>query len=300
MGLDGFKFRHLSMIVALGELGKIGVVGDMFGLSQPAMSRTLSELEQYAGHPLFIRHNRGVSLTPQGTVLVKHARVVLADAKRAEYEMAAAAAGKGGSVSFGTVMTPASEYIVPALKRIYKTNPTLDINLFVDSSDTLISNLLTGSLDFAICRIPVNMDPEWFDFVPLGKESLRLVVSTTHPLASKTLVSEDDLLNQDWILQPTGSPIRQVIDDLYHKRGLIARNVVSTSSVLLTILMVYQDQRVGIFSKSVAELLAQHGLLHALPFEKELSLAEFGLVKLRGREMPASAKPLFDLFKLNI
>ena len=191
MGLDGFRLRHLKMLVALSEHGKLGVVAEMFGVSQPALSRTLNELEQMSGHQLFERHNRGLAPTPQGEVIVRHAKMLISEAQRAEYEMVVAAAGQGGSVAFGTIMTPAADYVAPALKRIFETHPTIDISISVGSSDVLLEDVLSRRLDFAVCRIPSGMNPLWFDYLPVGQETLRVIVATDHPLSSKPLVTED-------------------------------------------------------------------------------------------------------------
>lgn len=297
MGLDGFKLRHLKMIVALSEQRTLGAVANLFGLSQPALSRTLGELEQMAGHRLFDRHNRGMTLTPQGEVIVRHAKMMIADTLRAEYEMAAAATGQGGSVAFGTVMTPASDYVAPVLKRIFRTHPTLDISIAVNTSDVLLADVVNRRLDFAICRIPVGMSTLWFDYFPLGNETLRLVVAPDHPLAGRSVVTEHDLAQQNWVLQQRGSLVRQIVDDFHGRHGILPNSVVSTSSVLLTILLVIQTERVGIFADTVAMLFERHGLLRALTIDADLAVPDFGLIKLKDRNLSASAELVFDAFR---
>lgn len=297
MGLDGFKLKHLKMLVALNEHRKLGVVADMFGLSQPALSRTLSELEQMCGHRLFERHNRGLTPTPQGDVIVRHAKMVLADTQRAEYEMAAATKGQGGNVAFGTITTPASDYIAPALKRIFDHDPTLNVSIVVGSSDVLLDDLINRRLDFAICRIPPGMNPARFDYAPLGTETLRLVVAAGHPLAGQAIVNEDELARQDWVLQPHGSFLRQVVDDFIRTHAIVPANVISTASTLLTILLVMQSNRVGIFAKPVADLLETHGLIRALPIGADITVPGFGIVTLRERALSTQAQRMVEAFR---
>lgn len=299
MSFDGFRLRHFKMIVALSEQRKMGAVADMFGLSQPALSRILAELEAMVGHRLFERHNRGLLLTPQGEIALRHARMVIADTRRAEYEMAAAAAGQGGSVAFGTVMTPASDHVAPVLKQLYDTSPALDVSITVGSSDRLLEEVVSRRLDFAICRIPPNMNPLWFDYVHLGNETLRLVVAPDHPLAGKTAVDEEDLSRQNWVLQERGSLLRQIVDDFHRAKGILPGSVVSTSSVLLTILLIKQTKRVGLFADTVARLLEEHGLLRALPIKADLTVPDFGIIKLKDRDLSMSAQLVFDTFLEN-
>jgi DNA-binding transcriptional LysR family regulator len=297
MGLDGFKLRHMRMLVALSEHGKLGVVAEMFGVSQPGLSRTLSELEQMSGHQLFERHNRGLVVTTQGEVIVRHAKTLLAEAKRAEYEMVVAAAGQGGSVAFGTIITPAADYVTPALKRLFETHPTIDVSITVGSSDVLLEDVLSRRLDFAVCRIPSGMNPLLFDNKRLGKETLSVVVAENHPLADKADISEEDLRRQGWVLQPHGSFLRDVADDFIRRHGIVPESVVSTSDALLTMLLMRQSQRIAILAEPVARLMEQHRLLRILPIAADISVPDFGLLKLKDRELSASAELLYKLFE---
>jgi DNA-binding transcriptional LysR family regulator len=295
--LDGFKLKHLRMLVALDEHKKIGTVAELFGLSQPSLSRTLLELEALAGHPLFERHNRGTSLTPAGEVLVRHARSLLAEAGRAEHEINLVAAGRRGSVTIGTIMTPASEFIVPALASVQRDHPDLDFNVTEGSSDVLLTQLTAGQLDFAVCRIPQGFNEAQFNYVPLGSEALRIVVAPTHDLAGRASVSPADLEQLDWVLQPNGSAIRQVMDDYHRRLGIIPRSIVSTASVLLTMLLVRQNQRIGIFAKPVAELLEDHGLLRSLAIDTDIVMPGFGLVRVKGRALSPQAAILYTALR---
>lgn len=296
MGLDGFRLKHFRILVALVEHRKISIVADLFGVSQPAMSRTIVELEQMAGYKLFQRHSRGMVPTEQGEIIVRHARVAVEDARRVEYEMATAALGRGGHVAFGTVMTPASDYVAPVLKKVFEIDPTLNVHIAVDSSDALLKILVQRRLDFAICRIPVGNEAKVFSYFALGNETLRLVVAPNHPLAVKPYVQEADFAEQDWVLQEKGSVLRSVVDEFHRRNGLHPKSVVSTASVLLTILLVVQTHRIGIFADTFARLLDQHGLIKALPLSANLTVPDFGIITLKDRELSAPAQFVLNTF----
>lgn len=296
MRLDEFKLKHLRMLVALQEHQKVGTVAKMFGITQPALSRTFAELEERAGHRLFVRHNRGTSMTPEGEVLARHARTVLFGTARAEQDMALVASGQRGSVSIGTIMTPASDYVVPALSTMFAQHSDIDVSVVVGSSDVLLSQLDRGEIDFAICRFPASSNVTLYDYTPLGLESLRMVVSRDHPLAGRDMVASTDVSELDWVLQPSGSFLRQMVDDFHIRHVIRPRSVVSTSSVLLTLLLVKESTRVGIFAKTTAELFDNYGLIRALPITTEIAVPGFGLVKLRDRELTTSATKAYQSF----
>jgi DNA-binding transcriptional LysR family regulator len=299
MRIDNFKMRHLKMLVSLYDHQKIATVANLFGLSQPAMSRTLTELEQMAGHRLFERHNRGVRPTKQGKVLVDHARKVLSDFQRVEQELAAAAAGKVGSVHFGTVMTPTTEFIVPTLTKLLSETPGIQVEVMVDSSRALINEVQKGTLDFAICRQPHSDTAQWMDFKPIGSEVLSVVSSLDHPLRFQDVVSDLDLCGAPWILQGHGSPVRQLIVDMFVRHELALHDVVSTSSVLLTLLTIMQSNRLGVLSQSVAMMFEAHGLIKVLELKSDLKISDFGLLSLRGRKLSLAAQMLANELEQN-
>ncbi|MBD9626982.1 LysR family transcriptional regulator [Ensifer sp. ENS06] len=294
MHLDAFRMKHFRMLVALDERKKVSSVAEMFGISQPSLSRTLSELEIVAGHRLFERTHRGTTFTAEGEVLLHYARTVLTDTARAKYDMEVAAAGKRGSVSIGTVMTPASDFIVPALTAVQEQYADLDFNITVASSDTLLAQIMAGQLDFAVCRIGREFNEAKFEYLPLGHETLRMVVALTHPLAERQSVSGSDLTGLDWALQPAGSYLRNVVEDYHRRNGIIPKSIVSTSSELLTLFLVRESGRVGIFAQTVAELYDRHGMLRALRIDTDINLPGFGLLHLKGRELSASAKLVYQ------
>lgn len=282
------------MLIALDEQKKVSIVAEMFGISQPSLSRTLTELENIAGHRLFQRNHRGTSLTPEGEVLLHYARMVLTDTARAKYDMEVIAAGKRGSVSIGTIMTPASDFLVPALTSVQEDYADLDFNIAVGSSDMLLTQLMAGQLDFAVCRIGKGFTEAMFEYVPLGQETLRMVVSISHPLAQKQSVTRDDLSHLDWALQPSGSYLRGVVDDYHRRNSIIPKSIVSTSSELLTMLLVRDSGRVGIFAQTVAELYDAHGMMRALRIDTDITLPGFGLVHLKGRELSPSSRVVYQ------
>jgi DNA-binding transcriptional LysR family regulator len=113
----------------------------------------------------------------------------------------------------------------------------------------------------------------------------------------RTPSAEDDLRQQSWVLQPHGSFLRHVVDDFIRRHGIVPSSVVSTSDALLTMLLMLQSQRLGILAEPVARLMEEHGLLRILSIAGDISVPDFGLVKLKDRELSASAELLFKLFE---
>ena len=82
------KLHHLQMLVALGEQGNLTHVARMMNITQPALSKWLSQLEDEIGLTLFERHSKGLRPTEGGKLLLQHAQRLINDMERSQYELA--------------------------------------------------------------------------------------------------------------------------------------------------------------------------------------------------------------------
>ena len=101
------KLRHLQLFIALEDLRNLHRAAERLGMSQPAASKLLGELEGQLGLALFERHPRGITPNWYGETVIRHARGILSSLHQAGDELNALQAGSAGSVSVGTVMAPA-------------------------------------------------------------------------------------------------------------------------------------------------------------------------------------------------
>ena len=81
------KLHHLQMLVALGEQGNLTQVAKMMNITQPALSKWLSQFEDEVGMVLFERHSKGLRPTEGGKLLLQHAQRLINDMSRSQYEI---------------------------------------------------------------------------------------------------------------------------------------------------------------------------------------------------------------------
>ena len=108
------KPTHLRLILEIARLRKLQLAAQHVGMTQPAASRILSEIEAQVGAALFIRHRRWMEPTAIGAAFLRHARVVLNELASLETEVRNLNAGLAGSVRVGSVTGPAVGVLVPA------------------------------------------------------------------------------------------------------------------------------------------------------------------------------------------
>lgn len=293
----GLKLAHLRMVVALDELGQVSAAAQVLGMSQPAASRMIAEMESILKVPICRRMARGVGLTPYGSVLARRARTILLELGEVDREIADLRSGSGGSVFLGSVTAPAIELAVPAIRKMRAANPRLEVNIQVDTSAVLARELLASRHDFIMARIPDDLDPRLFESLAIGVEQACLIVRRGHPLGGVKQISPAQLSQYDWVFQPAGSVLRRTIEQIFLRRNApLPERVLNTGSLLLTLVTVAQSDAVAPVSVEVAEFVnGEHGLsgaIDVLSVDFGIEVQPYSLIQTRNRLLSPAANTL--------
>ena len=267
-------------------------------LSQPAASRMLADMEQLLDAPLCERQARGVRLTPLGQSLARHARSILLQLATAEQEFSDLRMGRVGVVSLGVVTAPAIDLVAPAVNRIRAQYPRIELNIKIDTSIVLARDLLASRLDFAIARVPEDLDPGLFDCHSIGVEAACLVVREGHPLLGGGAVDLPTLADYEWVMQPRGTPMRRTIESMFVTRNLAPpQRLANTSSLLLTMFMVARSDAIAPLSVEAARFVAGRIGIEILPTTFDVIVQPYSLIAVRDRVLPPAAQSVHEFFR---
>ncbi|MGO6905351.1 LysR family transcriptional regulator, partial [Rhizobium ruizarguesonis] len=289
----GLKLNHLRMIVAIEDSGQISAAAEVLNISQPAASRMLSEMESITKTSLYERVARGVVLTTFGAALARRARKILLELREASREIGELKSGKGGSVFIGAVTAPAMSLVVPAINKVRKAYPGIEINIQVETSNVLARELLAARHDFIIGRIPDDLNPRLFEVTEIGIERACLIVRSRHPLMKQKSSSLSDVRDYDWVFQPPGTLLRRTIEDVFLSRGVaLPENIVNTSSLLLTCAIICETDAIAPVAVDVAQFLASQGSnasdVRMLPTDFDINVKPYSMITARERALPPS------------
>ncbi|TBA81830.1 LysR family transcriptional regulator [Rhizobium ruizarguesonis] len=296
----GLKLNHLRMIVAIEDSGQISAAAEVLNISQPAASRMLSEMESITKTSLYERVARGVVLTTFGAALARRARKILLELREASREIGELKSGKGGSVFIGAVTAPAMSLVVPAINKVRKAYPGIEINIQVETSNVLARELLAARHDFIIGRIPDDLNPRLFEVTEIGIERACLIVRSRHPLMKQKTSSLSDVRGYDWVFQPPGTLLRRTIEDVFLSHGVaLPENIVNTSSLLLTCAIICETDAIAPVAVDVAQFLASQGSnasdVRMLPIDFDINVKPYSMITARERALPPSARLLYDI-----
>ncbi len=285
------KTRQLALLAHLDRERSVLRAAEAVGMSQPAASKLLRELEEFLGISLFERHARGVEPTPYGEILVRHAHSVLAEMRRAQEEVDALKQGRPHRVSIGTVMNPGTDLVPMAVSLLEQRHPQMIISVEMDYSRTIVAKLLEGRLDIAIGRILDPGDAAALRFEALAEEPHSLIARAQHPLARHRRLSIDDLVEHTWILPPAESILRERLTAMFLQRGLsLPQKIVETSSLpMITNLLRRTDMLVAL-PEEVVRPYCNAGMLAVLPIDLGVRMDSFGIITRRSQGLARGAQ----------
>ncbi len=223
---------RLDALQAFATRTRVNLVARQIGVSQPAVSLAIRDIEAAAGFPVFNRNVSGVGLTPPGEILLLHVKRALAELRVARAEVAAMKGQIEGDVVVGT-LPYARPYMLPvAVARLLKAHRGLRVSTIEGPFETLVSGLLAGDLDFVIGVLrPVELHPELVR-EELFEQDMAVFARAGHPLARRRSLTLKDIVNEEWVLARRKTPTRNVIAALFERQRLHHPNVVVESSDL--------------------------------------------------------------------
>ena len=293
--LNRLRMRQVALLLAIESRGTLRAAAAELGMTQPAATKMLHELESALGHPLFGRVGRGLKVNAAGACVTQYFRGMRGGLEAMRRELDALHLGSAGKLFIGCIMAAAPEVLSDALVRLKAAYPLLTVEITVDTSNRLMERLREGRLDVVIGRMPGSSGGDCH-FRPLDEEALSVVVATGHPLAKRKSLRFADLQACTWILQPTGSPMRDVLEQefaLHHQP--LPGGLIETASILTTTHLIARSEMVAVIPASIALRYERHGLLRVLPYTVRNRLPAYGSVVRSDRPASAALEHFLEL-----
>ena len=220
MNIDNrIKFRHLQCFLEVMRLGSLARAAEVLAISQPAVSKTLKELEDVLDTRLFERGKQGVVATSAGLAFLRYAgpsvqalREGVRSVKSGEYE--------AGSLRLGVLSTAETALVPEVLRRLHIQHSALVVSVVTGQSSQLLDQLRAGDLDLVVGRMSDNPRIEGLSFEHLYSEPMILVVRPEHPLLACELRDGTGLDEYPVVLPLSGTTIRRYANSLFVQCGI--------------------------------------------------------------------------------
>ena len=220
--LNRIRLRHLQCFLAVAQHGNLRRAALALAITQPAVTKTLNELEDLLGKALFVRGRGGATLTAEAEAFMPHARASL-QALALAVDSVRRERAAPPLLRLGVLPTVAPSFLPAVLSPLLAQWPALDVRIATGRNAQLIEQLRSRDVDAVIGRLA---DPELMQgvsFEHLYAEPVVIVARPRHPLlraAARRRGTRPDLAHYPCVLPPSGTQIRQVADGFLARHGL--------------------------------------------------------------------------------
>jgi len=296
---SNLKLRHLQLLVALDEFRHLGRAAEFLSVSQPAVSKTLVEIERMFDLDLFVRSTRGTEPTAYGEAVVRFARSVLADYGRTRDEIAAVAGGAARRTRVGVMVVATPSLLVRAVALLKQRSARTTVLVEEGDLTRLLPRLRVGELDLFVGRLEPGYASPDLDTEALYAEPMCIVVRPDHALARDPRVDWKKLAGVPWVVPPPWASSRIKLEQMFYKHGLAPpADIVETASFLATLTFVRERPAVGFLARGVARHFETEGLVKVLKLKVPIELPPVGMITLKARHRTPATEQLMDCLRI--
>jgi DNA-binding transcriptional LysR family regulator len=216
------NLHHLRLFAAVVDQGGFTKAAATLNLSQPAISKSLKELEDGLQLALIDRSARSIRLTEAGRLLYERARELFGVERVAERELRELRGLKRGVLRVGASTTIATYFLPPVLGRFHLRHPRVRIQAWSANTRTVLRRLLESKIDLALVEGPVS-HPR-VEVIPWRDDELVVIAPPDHPLRVRATVSTGDLADEQFLVREQGSGTREVTEAALARQGVRLKN----------------------------------------------------------------------------
>ena len=300
VALSRVRLRHLSCFVVVAQERTLARAAERLHLSQPAVSKTLAELEVMAGRRLVERGRAGAQLTQAGEQFLRYA----VDVTQAHQAAAAALTQTGTpriqSAQVGALPTVAGGVVALAIARVCQRRPHAGVGVRTASNPELLAALKSGEVDFAVGRMAEPAMMQGVSFELLYAESLTIVTRPGHPLLASggKSVSPLALLDYPLVIPGAGTVPRHHAEGFFEAQGIaLPLGCTETQSVSVGRALALLSDAVWITPQRAVQLDIDRGWLRRLNVPVPGSAEPIGLLCRSGSNPSELAGQLMDTLR---
>lgn len=243
----------LLYFISLAHIESYTKTAEKLEISQPTLSNNISSLEEELGVKLFEKKGRSIMLTAEGKEFLAYAEECVNLLEKGKKAVKNLNADLSGIISLAHINIQTNTSLPSYIKTFIDSNETLNImfDFYINLSEEIIEGIKKDKYDIGFCfKNKIDSDIE---FLPLWKEEFVIIVSDSHPLASRKTVNFKESMNYNHITYSEKSLIYTTVHDYYKRSNCYPKVVGSVESTSAMLGLVSKDVGIGLVPKSIVE-----------------------------------------------
>lgn len=264
-------------------------------ISQPAISKSIKNLEEQLGGQLFIRTKRGVVLTEEGKEFYNYIKQAIEYINNAENKFTDLINLETGCIKIGISTTLTKEFLLQYLEEFHSLYPKIDIQIITNLTSDLMPKLRNGLIDIVILNLNNKNYGNDIDIIKCKKINDCFVVNNKYKDLIDKEISLKDLNNYPLILQAKGSNTREFLDNIARENGVILKPNIELASYSLVVEFSRIGLGVGYATKEYIKEKIKNKELFELKIKEKIPSRYIGIALSKNHVPNFSAKKLIEI-----
>ena len=280
------KLQHLHVLMTVVQAGSMKKAAALLNTSQPAISRSIADLEHTLGVRLLDRNTQGIEPTEYGRAMLRHGVAAFDELKQGVKNIELLADPGAGEVWIGSSPFIAERLVSAVIKRLSRHYPRIVFHLVTaEETDTLYRDLHERKIDLLIARRADLFLDEKLGFEPLYDSSFRVVAGSRSPWVRRRGITLADLVNEAWVLLPSESVLGPAYLDIFRASGVAyPRTAVFAALAGVRLNLVATGRFLTIMPISILRF-SKRPEVKVLPIKLQYARVPIGIVTLKKRTL---------------
>jgi len=281
--------QTLKAFIAVAEAQSFSTAASQLHLTQPAISKRIRTLEEQLNTQLFERHNRTVSLTHAGHLLLPKAHKILDLVADTELSLSNSSQQIEGPLALGTSHHIGLHKLPPILSQFVADHPAVNLQLEFMDSEFAFKSIRERKLDLALSTLSTTPEDD-IEQITLWQDKMVIVCGHQHPLSRTSVITLEQLTQHHAILPDSNTITFNLLADLFTEQNLkleseISTNYLETNKMLAS---------VGLGWTMLPSSMIDNNL-HIMRVDCKKIYRALGIIYLKNRTLPNTANALLNL-----
>ncbi|MEI3530375.1 MAG: LysR family transcriptional regulator [Bacilli bacterium] len=294
MNID-FELYRIFYVVANNQ--NITKASQELMISQPAVTKSIKNLEEQLGGTLFVRTKKGVTLTPEGKELYKYIKQAIEFINNGEHQFSSLKNLEIGSIRIGVSTTLTKTFLLPYLEKFHQSYPKIDIQIFTYLTSDLVEMMRNGSIDIIILNLPFNDTKQELNIIPCKEVQDCFIVSEHYKFLAQKKIPLAELNNYPLILQAPKSNTRIFLDTFCLKHKVILKPNINIASYSLVVEFAKIGLGIGYATKNYIKKELANKELYELKTIPSLPKRQIGIAYSKHTIPNFSTQKLIEIIK---
>jgi DNA-binding transcriptional LysR family regulator len=284
------SLHDLRVLMSVVQAGSMGKAAKQLATSQPAISRSIADLENALGVRLLDRTPQGIEPTEYGRALLRRGISVFDELAQGIKDIRFLADPTAGELRIAASIAIAAGFVSTVINRLYHRHPGLAFHVLSTDTATAYRALLDREVDLAVLHIIEAMPEEHLHAEQLFQDPHVVVAGAQNALVRRRELKLVDLMNEPWTLPISGSPYGSVVLEAFRANGLQVPRTAVSSTLPVRSAMLATERFLSMVPRVVLQFPAKKQAFRALKIDLPTTSRPLAIVTLKNRTLNPVAR----------